>query len=101
LIRTFSVATALGLVSLKPLAAPVIAARLHAERDTTSAIRHTAVSKAEFDKMMKSYRRLAELVAARDGALAEAHWRKTYGELRACAVGRIRGDPGLRRAGVT
>jgi GntR family transcriptional repressor for pyruvate dehydrogenase complex len=56
----------------------LIAGMLHeiAERHTTSAIRHTRVSKAEFDKMMKSYRRLADLVAARDGALTEAHWHR-------------------------
>jgi hypothetical protein len=43
----------------------LIAGMLHeiAERYTTSAIRDTRVSKAEFDKMMKSLRRLADLVA--------------------------------------
>ena len=67
----------------------LIAAMLReiAERDTTSAICHKAAS-ANFGKTMKSRRRLADLVAARDGALAEAHWHR-YGELRECAVGRI------------
>lgn len=47
-----------------------------AERHTATAVLPTATTKAQFDKIMKSYRRLAEVVGARDGTLAEAHWRK-------------------------
>jgi len=47
-------------------------------------VRHTAfafkegrpVSKADFDKLMRSYGRLMQLLRAGDGAAAEAHWRK-------------------------
>jgi DNA-binding FadR family transcriptional regulator len=47
-------------------------------------VRHTAfafkegraVSKADFDKLMRSYKRLMQLLRSRDGAAAEAHWRK-------------------------
>ena len=47
-------------------------------------VRHTAfafkegraVSKADFDKLMRSYRRLMQLLRSGDGAAAEAHWRK-------------------------
>ena len=47
-------------------------------------VRHTAfvfkegrpVSKADYDKLMRSYRRLMQLLRAGDGAAAEAHWRK-------------------------
>ena len=47
-------------------------------------VRHTAfvfkenrpVSKADYDKLMRSYRKLMKLFRARDGAAAEAHWRK-------------------------
>jgi GntR family transcriptional regulator, transcriptional repressor for pyruvate dehydrogenase complex len=47
-------------------------------------VRHTAfvfkenrpVSKADYDKLMRSYRKLMKLLRARDGAAAEAHWRK-------------------------
>ncbi|MDT5190441.1 MAG: GntR family transcriptional regulator, transcriptional repressor for pyruvate dehydrogenase complex [Mycobacterium sp.] len=46
-------------------------------------VRHTAfvmkegrkVSKADYDKLTKSYRRLITLLRAGDGAAAEAHWR--------------------------
>jgi len=34
------------------------------------------VSKADYEKVMRSYRRLMELVRSGDGAAAEAHWRK-------------------------
>lgn len=56
----------------------MMAGMLHeiAERHTTSAVTHQTVSKSQYDKLMKSYRRLVDLVAARDGALAEAHWRR-------------------------
>jgi DNA-binding FadR family transcriptional regulator len=47
-------------------------------------VRHTAfafaegrpVSKTDYDKLMRSYRRLMQLLRAGDGAAAEAHWRK-------------------------
>lgn len=47
-------------------------------------VRHTAfvfkerrpVSKADFDKLMRSYRRLMQYLRAGDAAGAEAHWRK-------------------------
>jgi GntR family transcriptional regulator, transcriptional repressor for pyruvate dehydrogenase complex len=47
-------------------------------------VRHTAfvfkegrpVSKADYDKLMRSYGRLMKLLRAGDGAAAEAHWRK-------------------------
>jgi DNA-binding GntR family transcriptional regulator len=47
-------------------------------------VRHTAflfkerrpVSKADYDKLMRSYARLMKLLRAADGAGAEAHWRK-------------------------
>jgi GntR family transcriptional repressor for pyruvate dehydrogenase complex len=47
-------------------------------------VRHTAfvfkerrpVSKADYEKLMRSYRRLMELMRSGDGAAAEAHWRK-------------------------
>jgi len=34
------------------------------------------VSKADYDKLMRSYRRLLTLLRAGDGAAAEAHWRR-------------------------
>ena len=47
-------------------------------------VRHTAfvfnerrpVSKADYDKLMRSYARLMRLLRSGDGAAAEAHWRK-------------------------
>ncbi|HEY6574960.1 MAG TPA: FCD domain-containing protein, partial [Mycobacterium sp.] len=47
-------------------------------------VRHTAfaikerrqVSKADYDKLLRSYRRLLTLLRSGDGAGAEAHWRK-------------------------
>jgi DNA-binding FadR family transcriptional regulator len=47
-------------------------------------VRHTAfaikerheVSKADYDKLSRSYRRMMTLVRSGDGAAAEAHWRK-------------------------
>jgi DNA-binding FadR family transcriptional regulator len=47
-------------------------------------VRHTAfvfkesrpVSKADYDKLMRSYARLMKLLRSGDGAAAEAHWRK-------------------------
>ena len=37
---------------------------------------HNAMPKAKADKLLRSYRRLVELVRAREGAEAEAHWRR-------------------------
>jgi DNA-binding FadR family transcriptional regulator len=56
----------------------LLAGMLHeiSERHTSSAIRDQPIPKNRYEKMMKSYRRLAELVAARDGAGAEIHWRR-------------------------
>jgi DNA-binding FadR family transcriptional regulator len=47
-------------------------------------VRHTAfvfnerrpVSKADYEKLMRSYRRLMQLLRSGDGAATEAHWRK-------------------------
>ena len=47
-------------------------------------VRHTAfvfkerrpVSKADYEKLIRSYRRLMQLLRSGDGAAAEAHWRK-------------------------
>lgn len=57
----------------------IIAGMLH-----EIAVRHTAfafkegrpVSKADYEKLMRSYRRLMQLLRSGDGAAAEAHWRK-------------------------
>lgn len=46
-------------------------------RHTAFAIKeHRQMSKADYDKLTKSYQRLLDLVRAGDGAAAEAHWRK-------------------------
>lgn len=37
---------------------------------------HNVVPKAQYTKLMRSYTRLADLVDAREGAEAEAHWRR-------------------------
>ncbi|MFC3774604.1 FadR/GntR family transcriptional regulator [Mycolicibacterium holsaticum] len=47
-------------------------------------VRHTAfvfkegrpVSKADYEKLMRSYRKLMQILRSRDGAAAESHWRK-------------------------
>jgi GntR family transcriptional regulator, transcriptional repressor for pyruvate dehydrogenase complex len=57
----------------------IIAGMLH-----EISVRHTAfainerqpVPKADYDKLMRSYRRLMHLVRSGDGAAAEAHWRR-------------------------
>jgi len=56
----------------------LLAGMLHeiSERHTRSAIRDQTVPKSQYEKMMKSYRRLVDLVTARDGTRAETHWRK-------------------------
>lgn len=46
------------------------------ESHTSSAIRDQPVPKNRYENVMKSYRRLADLVTARDGAGAEIHWRR-------------------------
>jgi GntR family transcriptional repressor for pyruvate dehydrogenase complex len=46
-------------------------------RHTAFAIKeHRQVTKADYDKLMRSYRRLMTLLREGDGAGAEAHWRK-------------------------
>jgi DNA-binding FadR family transcriptional regulator len=58
----------------------VIAGMLHeiSERHITAAIRpqQKTVPKAQYRRVFRSYCRLADLVAARDGDEAEAHWRR-------------------------
>jgi DNA-binding FadR family transcriptional regulator len=58
----------------------MIAGMLHeiSERHTTAAFIgvDNVVPKAEYTKLLRSYRRLVELVVARDGERAEAHWRR-------------------------
>ncbi|MCW2652833.1 MAG: GntR family transcriptional regulator, transcriptional repressor for pyruvate dehydrogenase complex [Mycobacterium sp.] len=58
----------------------VIAGMLHeiSVRHTTAAFLgvHNVVPKAQYTKLLKSYHRLVDLVVARDGAEAEAHWRR-------------------------
>jgi GntR family transcriptional repressor for pyruvate dehydrogenase complex len=58
----------------------IIAGMLHeiSERHTTAAFAgvQNVVPKAEYTKLLGSYRRLVDLVGARDGERAEAHWRR-------------------------
>ncbi len=57
----------------------IIAGMLHeiTVRHTAFAIaEHRQVTKAEYDTLIRSYRRLMKLLRAGDGAGAEAHWRK-------------------------
>jgi len=57
----------------------IIAGMLHeiTVRHTAFAIKeHRPVSKADYEKLMRSYRRLMALLRAGDGPGAEAHWRK-------------------------
>ena len=58
----------------------MIAGMLHeiSERHTAAAIlgSHNAVPKAQYIKLLRSCGRLVDLVAARNGAEAEAHWRR-------------------------
>lgn len=56
---------------------------------------HNAMPKEKADKLLKSYGRLVDLVKARKGAEAEAHWRRhmenSAGELlKACAKTKVR-----------
>jgi GntR family transcriptional repressor for pyruvate dehydrogenase complex len=58
----------------------MIAGMLHeiTERHTVAAV-HDAddvVPKAQYNKLLRSYRRLADLVVAHNGVEAEAHWRR-------------------------
>ena len=61
-------------------AVPSIDGMLHeiSDRHTTAAIigMDNDIPKAQYTKMLRSYRRLADLVLARDGERAEAHWRR-------------------------
>ncbi|WP_145010597.1 FadR/GntR family transcriptional regulator [Mycobacterium marseillense] len=58
----------------------VIAGMLHEifEKHMTAAFLsvQNVVPKAQYTKLMRSYTRLADLVSAREGAEAEAHWRR-------------------------
>jgi DNA-binding FadR family transcriptional regulator len=57
----------------------IIAGMLHeiTVRHTAFVIKERrAVSKADYDKLTRSYRRLITLLRSGDGAAAEAHWRK-------------------------
>jgi len=58
----------------------MIAGMLHeiSEKHTTAAILRdqNVVPKAQYTKLVRSYGRLADLVSARKGAEAEAHWRR-------------------------
>ena len=58
----------------------VIAGMLHeiSEKHTAAAIArdHPEVPKALYNRLLRSYRRFVELLQARDGAEAEAHWRR-------------------------
>lgn len=57
----------------------MIAGMLHeiTERHTEVAIgRKRSVPKTDYDKLVRSYRHLIELLRARDGDAAEAHWRR-------------------------
>jgi GntR family transcriptional repressor for pyruvate dehydrogenase complex len=57
----------------------IIAGMLHeiTVRHTALAIKESRqVSKSDYEKLMRSYRRLMELMRSGDGAAAEAHWRK-------------------------
>lgn len=64
----------------------IIAGMLHeiTERHTAVAIaRRRSVPKADYDKLVRSYRRLIKLLRARDGDEAEAHWRRHMDNSRA------------------
>jgi DNA-binding FadR family transcriptional regulator len=57
----------------------IMAGMLHeiTVRHTAFAINeHREMSKADYDKLTRSYRRLLALLRSGDGAAAEAHWRK-------------------------
>jgi DNA-binding FadR family transcriptional regulator len=57
----------------------MIAGMLHeiTERHTAATINEKrSVPRAQYDKLLRSYRHLIDLVRARDGAEAEAHWRR-------------------------
>ena len=56
----------------------MIAGMLHeiTERHTAEAIRKRKVPDAQYQKLLRSYRRLIELLRAGDADEAEAHWRR-------------------------
>lgn len=67
----------------------LIAGMLHeiTERHTVVAIaRRRSVPKADYDKLVRSYRRLIKLLRARDGDEAEAHWRRHMDNSRAVVL---------------
>lgn len=81
--RRFAVATAQfhrRLVELSGNATlSMIAGMLHeiTERHTALAVaRKRSVPKSDYEKVVRSYRHLIKLLRARDGAAAEAHWRR-------------------------
>jgi DNA-binding FadR family transcriptional regulator len=56
---------------------------------------HNTMSKGKADKLLRSYSRLVDLVKARDGVEAEAHWRRHMESsaaelLKACKATRVR-----------
>ena len=72
----------------------IIAGMLHeiGERHTAAAIHGSrgdkTMAKAEFEKLIKSYARLADLVEARKGDAVEAHWRR---HMEAASAAMLRG----------
>lgn len=56
----------------------LLAGMLHeiSERHNKFAIQEQNVPETHYEKMMKSYRRLVDLVTTRDGSGAETHWRR-------------------------
>jgi DNA-binding FadR family transcriptional regulator len=63
----------------------IIAGMLHeiTVRHTAFAIKESRpVSKADYDKLIRSYKRLMSLLRAGDGAGAETHWRKHLDQVR-------------------
>ncbi|GAB1813097.1 hypothetical protein MUNTM_21350 [Mycobacterium sp. MUNTM1] len=58
------------------------------------------VPKAEYTRLLKSYRRLAALLEARTGGAAEAHWRR-HVEAAGAAMLRPMRRPGPRHHGLS
>ncbi len=71
-------------------------------------VRHTAfvfkerrpVSKADYEKLMRSYGRLMQLLRSGDGAAAEAHWRKHLDTARELLLKGLEDRQGPRRDGL-
>ena len=72
-------------------------------------VRHTAfvfkerrpVSKGDYEKVMRSYRRLMEFMRSGDGAAAEGHWRKHLDTTRNLLLKRLETRQGPRRRRLT